>query len=385
VHRAVDYLVSDKEIDAERIAVVGHSRMGKAALVAAAFDDRIALAIPHQAGCGGTAPSRGKVGESVKQINDRFPHWFDAEFKAFNDHPDRLPFDQHSLVALVAPRPVLFTNAVEDTWANPEGQFAVLVAADPVYRLLGVEGIATKTMPETNHLIDSRLGYHIRPGKHSMGREDWKVFLAFADKHLKNSGSAARSDRVDAVIAGVDRACRDRTVYMIGPEKARRLAELVRTKRPMHVVECGTAIGYSGLWIARELKAAGRGRLTTIEIDPARAREAAENFRNAGLSDVVEIKVGDARQVVKTLDGPFDFAFIDCNFDNYAPCFAGLEDKLADGATIVADNVGVGAKAMADYLARVRTYPSKTEWFDMDLPWGKRDAMEVTTYRRAKT
>jgi hypothetical protein len=190
LHRAVDYLLTDKDIDKNRIAVVGHSRLGKTALLAAAFDERIALVIPHQAGCGGTAPSRGEVGESVKQINDRFPHWFDATFKEFNNHPDRLPFDQHSLVALVAPRPVLLTNAVEDTWANPQGQFEVLQAADPVYRLLGAGGLEAKRMPEPGRLIDSTLGYHIRRGKHSMGKEDWNAFLAFADKHLgKPAGS----------------------------------------------------------------------------------------------------------------------------------------------------------------------------------------------------
>ena len=182
--RAVDYLVTDSDIDAKRIAVVGHSRNGKAALVAAAFDERIALAIPLQAGCGGTAPSRGKIGESVKQINDRFPHWFNAEFKKFNDQPDRLPFDQHALVALCAPRPVLFPNAVDDQWANPNGQFAVLQAADPVYRLLGADGLRAKEMPETGRLVDSTLGYYIRPGKHSMTTGDWKVFLDFADKHF---------------------------------------------------------------------------------------------------------------------------------------------------------------------------------------------------------
>lgn len=184
IHRAVDYLVTDKDIDKSRIAVVGHSRLGKTALLAAAFDDRIALAIPHQAGCGGTAPSRGKVGESVKQINTRFPHWFNGTFKEFNNQPERLPFDQHCLAALVAPRPVLFSNAVEDTWANPAGQFEVLRAADPVYRLLGAGGLDAKTMPEPGKLVDSTLGYYIRPGKHSMTTGDWKVFLDFADKHL---------------------------------------------------------------------------------------------------------------------------------------------------------------------------------------------------------
>jgi len=184
LHRAVDYLVTDKDIEKDKIIVVGHSRLGKTALVAAAFDDRIAISMPHQAGCGGTAPSRGKIGESVKQINDRFPHWFTGAFKEFNEQPDRLPFDQHCLAAIVAPRPVLFTNAVEDTWANPDGQFQMLQAADPVYRLLGAGGLDAKKAPETNTLIDSKLGYFIRPGKHSMTRDDWKVFLDFADKHL---------------------------------------------------------------------------------------------------------------------------------------------------------------------------------------------------------
>ncbi|HEV3144378.1 MAG TPA: acetylxylan esterase [Gemmataceae bacterium] len=185
IHRAVDYLLTVKEIDAHRIAVVGHSRLGKTALLAAAFDERIALAIPLQAGCGGTAPSRAKVGESVKQINDHFPHWFNDEFKKFNSQPEKLPFDQHCLVALCAPRPVLFANAVEDTWANPVGQYEVLKAADPVYRFLGVEGLAVEKLPEINKIVDSRLGYFIRPGKHSMTRADWKIFLDFADKNLK--------------------------------------------------------------------------------------------------------------------------------------------------------------------------------------------------------
>jgi hypothetical protein len=188
LQRAVDYLVTDAALDPERIAVVGHSRNGKAALLAGAFDERIALVIPLQAGCGGTSPSRGKIGESVKQINDHFPHWFNAEFKKFNEQPDRLPFDQHCLIALCAPRPVLLANATEDTWANPAGQFEMLRAADPVYRLLGVEGVGAQQMPETGKLLDSTLGYYIRPGKHSMTREDWKIFLDFADKHFAEAG-----------------------------------------------------------------------------------------------------------------------------------------------------------------------------------------------------
>jgi len=187
ISRIVDYLVTDPDIDAKRIAVVGHSRLGKTALVAAAYDERIALAIPHQAGCGGTAPSRGKIGETVRQINDRFPHWFNDTFAEFNDQVERLPFDQHCLIALCAPRPVLLTNAVEDSWANPAGQFEMLRAADPVYRLVAGGGLEAKEIPASEKLVDSELGYYIRPGKHSMTKEDWRVFLDFADKRMKGA------------------------------------------------------------------------------------------------------------------------------------------------------------------------------------------------------
>jgi len=164
--RVVDYLRTDPDIDPARIAVVGHSRMGKAAIVAGALDDRIALTIAHQAGCGGTAPSRGN-------------------FQKFNDQVDRLPFDQNCLIALAAPRPVLLTNATGDTWANPAGQFDALKGAASTYRLLGVTGIEETAMPPTDKLVGDRLGYHIRPGKHAMEPRDWTVFLDFADKHLK--------------------------------------------------------------------------------------------------------------------------------------------------------------------------------------------------------
>ncbi|MSR32681.1 MAG: alpha/beta hydrolase, partial [Gemmataceae bacterium] len=168
IMRAIDYLVADPELDPKKIVVVGHSRLGKTALLTAAFDDRVALAIPNQAGCGGTAPSRGKIGESVQRINTSFPHWFNGAFKEFNTQPEWLPFDQNGLVALCAPRPVLFTNAVEDTWANPEGQFEVLQAADPVYKFLGAEGLQAQTRPPLGELSHGALGYFIRAGKHSM-------------------------------------------------------------------------------------------------------------------------------------------------------------------------------------------------------------------------
>ena len=186
-HRCLDYLVTDADVDPKRIAVVGHSRNGKTALLAAAFDERIALAIPHQAGCGGTAPNRGTVGESVQRINTAFPHWFGANFKAFNTETARLPFDQHCLVALMAPRPVLLSNAKEDQWANPSGQFEVLQAAASVYRLLGAGGLDAAVEPEVGTLVASRLGYYVRPGKHSMNVGDWRIFMQFADAHFGKS------------------------------------------------------------------------------------------------------------------------------------------------------------------------------------------------------
>ncbi|HWN95290.1 MAG TPA: acetylxylan esterase [Methylomirabilota bacterium] len=194
--RCVDYLVTDAEIDKTRIAAVGHSRNGKTALLAAAFDERIALAIPHQAGCGGTGPSRvaeklaaplgnGRpTAETIAVINKSFPHWFNAEFKKFNQEPQRLPFDQHCLVALMAPRPVLLSNAEGDQWANPSGQFDVLKAAEPAYKLLKAGGCDASEMPPMEKLVDSKLGYYIRSGRHSMTSGDWMVFVDFADRHF---------------------------------------------------------------------------------------------------------------------------------------------------------------------------------------------------------
>lgn len=187
-HRAVDYLVTDKSIDSKRLAVVGHSRLGKTALLAGAFDDRIAVVIPHQSGCGGAGPSRSHnpKAETVKRINTSFPHWFCGNFKAFNDDVTKLPFDQNDLVAICAPRPVLMTNAEDDQWANPGGQFEVLRAAAPAYRLYDVaKPVVAAKMPAEGTLAAERLGYFIRAGKHSMTPPDWVVFMDYGDRWLK--------------------------------------------------------------------------------------------------------------------------------------------------------------------------------------------------------
>jgi hypothetical protein len=185
--RMADYVETDPSFNPKRMAVIGHSRLGKTALLAGAFDDRFACVFPHQAGCGGTGPSRhdDPKAEGVKRINAAFPHWFCTNFKKYNDDPAALPFDQHCLLALCAPRPVLYTNATEDLWANPSGQFDMMRRATPVYELLGVKGIEAEKTPDTGKLVDSRLGYWIRDGKHEMNRDDWKTFLAFADEWMK--------------------------------------------------------------------------------------------------------------------------------------------------------------------------------------------------------
>ncbi len=213
------------------------------------------------------------------------------------------------------------------------------------------------------------------------------VGAAIAGKPSVQAAPGVNDPNVQGVIQEVEKECLEgpRYIYTIGHVKAKWLAELVRQAKPRLVVECGTAIGYSGLWIARELKAAGKGKLITIEINPTIAKRAEANFHKAGLAQFVAVKVGDARKLVKEIEGPIDFAFIDCNAPNYLPVFKGMEKNLAPGATVVADNVGVSARQLGDYLKLVRSkYRSRTEWFDANLPWAKRDAMEVTIVKEPR-
>ena len=179
--RALDYLETDPRIDAKRVAVIGHSRGGKTALWAAAEDERFAMAISNNSGSCGAAISRRRFGETIKMTHTN-PHWFCDNFRKYHDREDDLPFDQHMLIGLIAPRAVYVTSATEDLWADPKGEFLGLAHASSVYALWGQPPIPPDAMPaaDTPLSVGAR-AYHIRTGAHDLTAYDWKCFADFAD------------------------------------------------------------------------------------------------------------------------------------------------------------------------------------------------------------
>ncbi len=183
--RMLDYLETDSLVDAKKVIVMGHSRIGKAALWAAAQDQRFAGIIANEAGEGGTAISRRNFGETIGRINTAFPHWFAPRYKAYNDDVQALPVDQHILLSLLAPRPLYVASAEEDRWSDPNGEFLGAKEAEPVYALYGKQGLGATTLPSVNTPIGLTISYHIRTGVHDVTNFDWWQFLQFADDYLK--------------------------------------------------------------------------------------------------------------------------------------------------------------------------------------------------------
>ncbi len=182
-HRVIDYLISLPNVDSKRIIVSGHSRGGKTVLLAGAMDERIALTNPNDSGCGGAGCFRYQAAgsEDIVAIVNNFPYWFQPEFGRFIGYVDRLPIDQHTVKALVAPRALLSTEALGDLWANPEGTQQTFVAAREVFNFLGVR---------------DRIGIVYRPGGHEHAMTDWLTLVDFADARLLGKKSARSFDEL---------------------------------------------------------------------------------------------------------------------------------------------------------------------------------------------
>jgi acetyl esterase/lipase len=170
-HRVNDYLLTRDDVDPKKLINTGHSRGGKAALLAGALDERVALTVPNGSGCGGSGCYRFQApkSEDITAILKNFPYWFKSDFKQFIGHVDQLPIDQHEVEALVAPRAMLTTNSVDDLWANPQGTQQSFMAAREVFRFLGA---------------GDKIGIHYRHGKHDQNEEDFAALFDFADHVL---------------------------------------------------------------------------------------------------------------------------------------------------------------------------------------------------------
>jgi (4-O-methyl)-D-glucuronate---lignin esterase len=190
ISRAVDYLETDKAVDARRVAILGVSRLGKTVMWAGAHDTRIALVIASCSGEGGAALSRRNYGETVAHLTapTRYPYQFAANYGKYADHVDQMPVDANMLVALIAPRPLLLQTGDTDYWSDPKGEFLSAVAAEPVYHLFGEKGLETDEMPPVGQPILHDLGYIEHDGGHGIRPPDWDTYLKFMEMHLHPNG-----------------------------------------------------------------------------------------------------------------------------------------------------------------------------------------------------
>lgn len=183
--RGMDYLETDKEINAKKVAVFGFSRLGKAALWAGANDTRFAMVISNESGAGGAKLFHRGIGENIRRLNTVFPHWYAKSFRKYMDKDTLLPFDQHLIIDLVAPRPIYIASAEGDKNSDPEGEFASAIEADKVYRFLKTDGLPVKKIPALNKSVMGQVGYHIRTGGHDVTSFDWHQFLIFSNLRLQ--------------------------------------------------------------------------------------------------------------------------------------------------------------------------------------------------------
>jgi len=183
--RIVDYLETLDEIDLGKIAIMGHSRQGKAALWAGAQDPRFSIVISNDFGAGGAALSKREFGETIAIVTSIKPVWFAKNLNAYQNREKDMPFDQHMLISLIAPRAVYVASASEDRWADPKGEYLSAYYAGPVYALYKKKGLEGEVPPELHKPIYHDIGYHIRAGIHDVNSYDWYCFLNFADKHFK--------------------------------------------------------------------------------------------------------------------------------------------------------------------------------------------------------
>lgn len=186
--RVMDWIEQEPLLDSARMGIVGHSRGGKTALWCGASDERFALAISSCSGCSGAKLNRADLpdSESIKIITERFPYWFCENYKQYVGRDEETPFDAHHLLGLIAPRNVYVSSHTEDAWAGQEGEFASCVYASRVWELYGKKGFPYKDFPEPEvALHDGDIGYHLMPGEHNLDKRDWKLYMDFADKHIK--------------------------------------------------------------------------------------------------------------------------------------------------------------------------------------------------------